>query len=131
MSEFKRVLKPGGRLAVSTFSQRAALDRWLVEKVSELGVTAGVNTISIDSEEPLRELLANAGFSSIEVYRESKVFYHENAEVWWNSLWTHGIRSRLEQLSPQDLEKLKKEALAKAGPGQISEERYALFCIAL
>lgn len=130
LSEFKRVLKPGGRLVLSTFSKRAVLDRWLVEKVSELGVTSGVNTISIDSEEPFRQLLAQTDFTPIEIYPESKVFYHENAEDWWNSLWTHGLRSRLEQLSPQDLNKLKKEALVKAGPGRISEERHALFCIA-
>ncbi|MBS0649224.1 MAG: methyltransferase domain-containing protein [Verrucomicrobia bacterium] len=86
LSEFKRVLKPGGRLAVSTFSQRAVLDRWIVEKMGELGMTSGVNTISIDAEKPFMELLVPAGFSSIEFHRESKVFYHENAEQWWSSL---------------------------------------------
>lgn len=130
LSEFKRVLKPGGRVAVSTFRQRAALDRWVVEKTSEFGVTSGLNSISLDSDPVLEQHLASAGFTQIELYEEPKVFWHENGEEWWNSLWTHGLRSRLEQLSPENLGSLKKEALMKAGSGRVSEERHALFCIA-
>jgi ubiquinone/menaquinone biosynthesis C-methylase UbiE len=130
LSEFKRVLKPGGRLAISTFRKRAALDRWVVEKASQFGVTSGLNSISLDSDPALTQLLASAGFTQIETHEEPKLFWHESAEEWWNSLWTHGLRSRLEQLSPEDLESLKKEALIQAGPGRVSEERYSLFCIA-
>lgn len=129
LSEFKRVLRPGGRLAISTFRRRAVLDRWVVEKASEFGVTSGLNSISLDSDPALNQLLSSAGFTQIEIHEEPKIFWHENGEEWWNSLWTHGLRSRLEQLSPIDLESLKKEALIKAGSGRVSEERHALFCI--
>lgn len=129
LSEFRRVLKPGGRLALSTFRRRAILDRWVVERASEFGVTSGLNSISLDSDPALTQLLASAGFIEIEIHEELKVFWHENGEEWWNSLWTHGLRSRLEQLSPEGLEILKREALLKAGSGRVSEERHALFCI--
>jgi len=128
LSEFKRVLKPGGRLAVSTFARRSSLDRWVVEKVGELGVTSGLNTIILDSDQALRQPLTDGGFTQIEIHEEFDVFWHDNAEEWWDSLWTHGLRSRLEQLSPKDLEGLKKEALGRTGPGRVSEERHTLFC---
>lgn len=130
LSEFKRVLKIGGRLAVTTFGRKASLDLWISEKVKEYGITKKLSTMDIDNASTLQTLLNDAGFIHIEIHEESKLFWHENAEEWWNSLWTHGIRSRLELLSPQDLEKLKKEALLYAGGGRVSEERCVIYAVA-
>lgn len=128
--ECKRVLRPGGLLAVSTFSQRSALDQWVAERAEELGSSKGLATVALDSKSAMRGHLEKAGFKHVEFHEESKVFWHENAEEWWNSLWTHSIRSRLEQLPSQHLEKLKAEALLRAGTGRVSDERHVLYTLA-
>lgn len=130
LSECRRVLKPHGSLAVSTFSKRAPLDLWISERVKEYGVSVELAQTSINRISDLQKHLTNAGFSHIETSEESKVFWHESAEDWWNSLWTHGIRSRLEKLDPKDLERLKKEAILHAGSGKVSEERHVIYAIA-
>ncbi|MES2345360.1 MAG: methyltransferase domain-containing protein [Chlamydiota bacterium] len=130
LSECKRVLKPHGRFTASTFGKKDSLNAWIFEKIKNCGVILTLTITALDDAAALRKVLANAGFTQIEIHEESKIFWHENAEDWWNSLWTHGVRARLEQLSPDDLEKLKEEALSYAGKGRISEERYVLYAIA-
>lgn len=130
LSEYKRVLRPQGRLAVSTFRGKAELDLWISERVKEFGINSRLGVAALDSADALRKQLADAGFTDIEIHEESKIFWHETAEQWWNSLWTHGIRARLEQLSLKDLECLKEEALVYAGSGRVAEERRALYAIA-
>ncbi len=130
LSECKRVLRSGGRLAVSTFGKKPVLDQWISERLQELRVTSKLTLISLNSALALQQRLADAGFTQIEIYEESKVFWHETAEEWWDSLWTRGVRYRLEQLSSQDLERLKREALLQAGSGRVGEERHILYSIA-
>lgn len=130
LSECKRVLKSYGSLAVSTFSQQASLDLWIAERVKEYGITAKLSTNLLDRLPALQKHLSAAGFTDIEIKEESKVFWHESAEAWWDSLWTHGIRSKLEKLTPNQLEELKKDALRQAGKDRISEERHVLYVIA-
>lgn len=130
LSEFKRILIPGGRLAVSVFNQKAALDLWINEKVNALGVKTNLSTISLEKVSVLQYHLHKAGFTTHTIQQESRIFWHENGEAWWNSLSTHGIRSKLEQLSPDARASLKKEALAYAGKGRIPEERHVTYVIA-
>ncbi len=129
LSGFKRVLKPEGKLAISTFGKKGALDLWVTEKIKEFGVSSKLTTVTLDTPSTLEKYLADAGFSSIEMHHETKIFWHETAEDWWNSLWTHGIRFRLEQFPPADLKKLKNEAMDYAGQGKISEERNVIYAI--
>lgn len=126
---FKRVLKPEGKLAVTTFGKKGEHDLWITEKLKEMGVKTKLTAVSLDQESILKNELEQAGFNQIKFYTESKLFWHANAEEWWNSLWTHGIRYRLEQLSSTDLEALKKEALEYAGRGEVSEERNVIYAI--
>jgi ubiquinone/menaquinone biosynthesis C-methylase UbiE len=130
LSECRRVLKPKGRLAVSTFGKKSSLHAWVAERAKELGASLELGVTTLDSGDALREQLVSAGFTHVEIHEESKVFWHENAEEWWSSLWTHAVRSRFEQLSPQNLERLKKEALLKAKTGRVSDERHAFYAIA-
>ena len=47
-------------------------------------------------------------------HEENKIFIHQTVEEWWDSLWNHGIRAKLEQLSPQQLNIVQKNVITKA-----------------
>ena len=130
LSEFKRVLKHTGILAVSTFGKKSALDEWISSQIEGWGIFAKLSTLKLDTPSLLKEHLIQAGFSQIEIYEESKICSYESGEAWWESLWTRAIRFRLEQLSLDQLQNLKQKALRQAGPGRITEERPVIYAIA-
>lgn len=109
--EFKRVLKPAGTAAMTLWGKRPPMETWLIERAKELGAVRSLRPGKLDTPEALKESLEKAGFVRIEIREESKTFWHESPETWWTSLWSHGFRSFLEQLSPENLAKLKEEAL--------------------
>ncbi|MFZ0565480.1 MAG: class I SAM-dependent methyltransferase [Chlamydiales bacterium] len=131
LSEFKRVLKRGGYLVVSTFGKRPELLSWMVEESKKLGVDRSLTTTSLRERGVLDKLLEEAGFSNIEFFEEQKVFWHESSQAWWKSLWSHAGRSIMESLSPSQLESLSKQALLKAETLRdnkgIPQELHAIF----
>lgn len=131
LSECKRVLKGAGRLAVSTWGQPSSHDVWVVKRAEELGARVGLGVTALNTREALEKQLHSAGFAKIEIQEETKIFWYETPSAWWESLWTRGMRFRLEQLAAKDLEQLKQEALLKVGPGKVSEERHVLYTRAL
>ena len=130
LTEFKRVLKPHGRLSISIFGKRTPLNAWIVERSKELGATRQIRVTAIEDAEMLKDFLQKAGFSQIDIHEEKTMISYETSEEWWESLWTCGYRSNLEQLLPQDLELLKKEALVRAGREGIAQDLGAFFSVA-
>ncbi len=129
LSEFKRVLKPSGRLAVSVWGERSSIDEWFVKQFQKRGITQKLSIQNLHSEHNLKAALHEAGFMSIKTSKESKSFWHENAEAWWESLWSHGTRALLEQLSPSDQALVKQEVLAHLGTVEVADARNAIFAI--
>ncbi len=123
LSQMRRVLKPGGRLVVSVWGEKTPLEIWTAQRAQALGATRRLRTMELDTQEKLKELLA----SPVVIKEERKVFFYPNAEYWWESLWAHGTRSYLEQLSLENLALLRTEALAQAGKGKVAQERHAIF----
>lgn len=103
LSEFKRVLKPEGYLAVSTWGKDSELDALINKEIDSLQRTVSLAITPLWSREALQRTLATAGFKNTKIIEEAKDFFHDTPEEWWNSLWTHGIRAKFEQLSPQQL----------------------------
>ncbi len=124
LSEFKRVLKPGGQLAVSVWGKKSPLEAWFSGRVRELGAARTLFAQSLDTPEQLGKVLS--GFKDVELREESKIFIHANAEEWWQSLWSRGARSQLNQLSPENLQRLKEEAFLRFEPAQERRVIYGL-----
>ena len=68
---------------------------------------------TFDTPEKIDTALQQAGFTDIEISMEEHDNVFSNDEEWWSSLWSHGIRSRFEQLDAPALEKLKSEMIDK------------------
>jgi SAM-dependent methyltransferase len=74
---------------------------------------SGPEAPSFDTPAKLATALQQAGFERLEIRVEDHEFVYATDAEWWLSLWSHGIRSRLEQLAPPDLEQVRGDMLRK------------------
>lgn len=115
LSECKRVLKPGGKLAVSIWGKSSTLKTWLDEEIKKCaGPIKSPVCVPLRSEEELDNSLKEAGFHNIQIFEETKTFLHPTPEEWWENLWGHATRAKLEQLSSGQLASLYEKSLKKA-----------------
>lgn len=109
LQEFKRVLKPQGKIAVSTWGKTGLTRRILQEKLSAMGAEPSHNAHPMPSHEDLSALFSDAGFQSIQIKQEQLDHTYANFDHWWECLWHHGTRAGLEQLNEEQLGALKNE----------------------
>jgi ubiquinone/menaquinone biosynthesis C-methylase UbiE len=128
LAEFKRVLKPGGCLALSIWGKKPALDRWVAQRAKELGACRKLHLVPLENAERLTACLEEAGFTEIEVNEETQAFEQKDPQSWWASILSHGTLGLYEQLSSENKELLKKEAIEKAtSEGCLMQERQAIY----
>lgn len=113
LSEFKRVLKPNGFLAVSTWGNDSELDTLVNTEINHLCKTASLAISPLWSMQALQNALEMAKFKNIKIIEETKEFLYDTAEEWWKSLWTHGTRAKFDQLTPQQLSDLQENVMNK------------------
>lgn len=129
LSEFKRVLKPGGKLAISIWGKRSPLNLWVMEKAKGLGAVQSLRAQDIETKAALQKIL-EADFPSVRVNEENIDYFYKSKESWWNSLWSHGSRGMLEQLSAEKLDLLKQEAFCHIVKEPIEMPIQAFFAFA-
>ena len=102
-AEFRRVLRPGGVLAVSTWGDED--ERWALRTTSCPPRTRREGALQqpFTRPEELRELLATASFTNVEVHHEDTEISFASKEQWWDWHWSYSIRGLLEQLGPDAL----------------------------
>ncbi len=114
LAQFKRMLKPHGRLACSTFSTSNCLTEWVQMRAHELGASDNLRVNHLDTKEKILDLFTQNHWNQIEIHKESTPCCFENVDAWWASLSTHGVKAILDQLSPSNLEILRAAAYARA-----------------
>lgn len=109
-----RCLKPGARVAVSSFADGAfaPLDTLFLERIRRYGVEPPpLSWKRLDQPEKIRALFADSGLETVAVRREQVGYYLNDAEAWWDLLWHSGYRGLLDRLSFNDLIAFKAEHL--------------------
>lgn len=119
LCEFTRVLRPGGRVGLTTWADDSPFLSWfrreLTASLPPQTASAGIGTApaGFDTPASLEAALQQAGFVDIEITTATADFVYAQDEEWWLSLWSHGIRRRLEQLEAPVLAQVKVDMLRR------------------
>ncbi len=130
LSEFRRVLKPGGTLAVSVYGDSPEFTTWIKSEAEKMGAIKNLTFSAFDNHLDLEAALSDAQFIVRQVLEEKVPFIHSGIQAWWNCLWAHGTRARLEQLSDLQLTALKEKAFQKLGDGVITDIYHPIYAVA-
>ena len=105
LAEFRRVLKQGGKLVMSTWGRDDARWAWLSDLRRQSAPQQPRPTLSFNTPEALGQVLTQAGFAGIEVCEVAREFFYASPEEWWATQWSHGARIYLEQMPPEALQR--------------------------
>ena len=108
VAEFRRVLRPGGIVAVSTWAESDPRWAWEGDLIAAAGtpLRRAVRRLFSRAEEVV-DLLAGAGFDDVRVYREETDISFASEQDWWDWHWSFSLRGVLEQFDPKALDALR------------------------
>ena len=113
LSEFRRVLKPGGHIAVTTWASDDERWNWFDELRNTYGAVIKLGSQSLDKPDEIQGWFSQAGFVDIQISTKEIDMVYREEEEWWNVVWSISGRAGLEKLSSEELEQLKTEAFEK------------------
>lgn len=127
LSEFHRVLKPAGQVAVTTWAGDDARWDWFKDLRTKYGAVLKLGSQSLDNPEEIQKWFSQASFVNIQISSKELDMVYLDEEEWWNDQWSLSGRAGLEKLSPEALEQFKAEAFEKLqAPKQADGFHYRL-----
>jgi ubiquinone/menaquinone biosynthesis C-methylase UbiE len=144
LSEMRRVLKPNGQIAVTTWAgTRDEQWKWFEELIEtylpseseteQISNSQSTSKPIFNTPEGLEAILASAGFADIRIVSESQEFRYDDEEEWWSTLWSHGMRARLEAIEKKTgkagLERFKADAFEKLRTIKQADSIYQNFTV--
>ena len=109
LAEFRRVLKPQGRVAVSTWGVDDERWSWYKKLRAAYHADLRLQSQSFENPETLEKIFGEAGFSDIKLYTELFDWVCAQPEEWWNAQWSMSSRAGLEKLDTSALAQFKAE----------------------
>ena len=119
LQEFHRVLRGGGRVALSTWAADSPSQTWCHEVLRPFVYAPAAKDlpakidVRFDTRLQIETALQQAGFNAIRITIEEKEFIYADEEQYWSTLWSAGIRRQLEKLTPAALEQAKRDVFQK------------------
>lgn len=127
LQEFFRVLKPGGKLLISTWGE----DDYCNTTFHEIYQSFGFNNITplrgFNNPDFIFEILSRSGFTKIKTVSDELDYVYPTVEDWISSLWGHATRGKLEVLNPHQMQQLKEALKMKLTPNLKSDGLHKLF----
>jgi len=99
LGEMRRVLRPGGRIGLSTWREAESHDLSLV--LGALGQAAARPPGWITEPEVLADLLTQAGFVDVRVQADTHDFRHADLDAYWRGAMGTGARRSIENLDAE------------------------------
>ena len=121
---FLRVLKPGGKLAFTSFGANAFMPQieMFRERMTQYDFNIEAPAVEqLKDAEQCRNLLEQAGAIDIECTEKQCGHHLNNADNWWEIVWNSGLRRYLEQLEPQQQAAFRKDHLDEVKQLQIDK----------
>ncbi len=106
IKHWQRVLKPGGRVVITTFAKSAfsPLIDLFRENFEQLGVSFPETNWQRFAEPDLcAAFLKDAGYNNIEVTTKQMGHHLASEQDWWEIIWNSGLRAIVEMLNPEQL----------------------------
>ena len=113
LSEFRRVLKPTGRVVITTWGGKDLNWSWHEDLRTAYQAVVKLSSQSLDQPEALFARFSRAGFSEIRIIPRELDMIYEAEEEWWAMQWSTSGRAGLERLEPGRLEQLKADVFER------------------
>ena len=119
LQKFYRVLRLGGRVALSTWAADNPSQTWCQEVLRPFVFAPGAKDfpakidVKFDTASQIETALQQAGFNDIRITGEEKDFVYTSEEQYWLSLWSAGLRRQLEKIASAALEQAKSDVSRK------------------
>ncbi len=130
LAEFFRVLRPGGRLGMTTWDCNSQFPRGflrLIQQHMPPQQDKGVAPQRFDTPPELVSALEKAGFGAIDVRVDEAEMVYENEEVLWSTLGAAGLRRFIDQVGPSERDKLKAAVFDTVRPATKSDGVHVQF----
>jgi len=115
LAEFRRVLRPGGVLAVSTWGAPDPRWEWVQPLLRSYGASAAdaLTVTRLNQPSDVAAVLRQAGWTAVETRLEETEDWYADEKAWWDELWSSVQRLPLEQLPPAALAECRAAAHAR------------------
>ncbi|RPJ42928.1 MAG: methyltransferase domain-containing protein [Chloroflexi bacterium] len=135
LPEWWRVLKPGGRLAISVAESTDPNWAWYEEhllafhKRHNLPLFSGQRGVGeINRPAEIVEELHSNKFRNVRIKIHELNFEYPDADTWWKAKWTHGARYPLEHIPSRLLDVFRQDVIARAEQTDLRES-FRLACV--
>ncbi len=102
LSRMLHMLKPGGRIAVSSFTDKAfdPMSDLFLRRYESFGYEVPpLSWKRLSTPQAMRDRFGEAGIEDVSLHNEPLGYYMETAQSWWDIVWNAGFRRLLNELS--------------------------------